>query len=146
MPDLTLEQDSVHTPNSMENPIEKRLREQFQKYSVHDKIDAESLVAVCHHVFARKVTMPEARELVTKYGTSNSNASAWYLNYEQLNQYCKSFGTRLRLQVMFSFLDYKINPTSDADLFANLATGQKTHNLVCYLSYVLNLDLSCRVH
>jgi hypothetical protein len=128
----------------MENPIEKRLKEQFLKYSVQDKLDAESLVAVCHHVFARKVTMPEARELVTKYGTSNSNESAWYLNYEQLNEYCKSFGIFLSFYsgVFRSVLtnpDYKINPTSDADLFANLATGQKTHNLVRFAFDSFNL-------
>jgi hypothetical protein len=78
----------------MENPIEKRLKEQFEKYSVQGKIDAESLVSICHHVFARKVTMPEARELVTKYGSDIQfgTASAWYLNYDQLKEYCKSFG------------------------------------------------------
>lgn len=86
------------------NPIERRLKEQFQKYSVQDKIDAERLVAVCHHVFARKVTMPEARELIAKYGTSSSSASAWFLTYDQLVEYCRSFGVHEMLLLRFVYL------------------------------------------
>ena len=65
---------------------EKRLRELFLKYSTQGEIDAESFVAVLHHTFAKKVTMPEARELVRQYGSQG------FLNYEQLVKYCETFG------------------------------------------------------